>query len=159
MKWRHMLGTVRWSACATALACCTNLSLGAPQTYVPQVSTCDGFPRAGIDMAAGLCAGLVTAPAAGAFHSRRLKTPRMLLQLQDPNHWLVTDLGEWTAGRGKVWLMDVQRPGTVRLTVLVGGLTLPALLLRSWAAYRAIGCTSVVIRCRISFFPAVAICW
>jgi glucose/arabinose dehydrogenase len=107
------------------LACCTNLSLGAPQTYVPQVSTCDGFPRAGIDMAAGLCAGLVTAPAAGAFHSRRLKTPRMLLQLQDPNHWLVTDLGEWTAGRGKVWLMDVQRPGTVRLTVLVGGLTLP----------------------------------
>lgn len=125
MKCAATLAWIRWTVCATVLACCTNLSTAAPQAYVPQGSTCDGFPRAGIDMAAGLCAGLVIAPAAGAFHSRRLKTPRMLLQLQDPNLWLITDLGGWTAGRGKVWLMDVPRPGVAKLAVLLEGLTLP----------------------------------
>lgn len=49
----------------------------------------------------------------------------MLLQLQDPNRWLVTDLGGWTAGRGKVWLMDVRKPGAAHLTVLLKSLTLP----------------------------------
>jgi glucose/arabinose dehydrogenase len=125
MKRRSTPMAVWWVACATALACCTNPSFAARQTYVPQGSTCDGFPRAGIDMAAGMCAGIVTAPAQGAFHSRPVKTPRMLLQLHDPNRWLVTDLGEWTAGRGKVWLMDVPKPGEAHLAVLLRGLTLP----------------------------------
>lgn len=125
MKWGPTLGGIRWTICVAALACCANPSAAAPQTYVPQPSTCDGFPRAGVDMSAGLCAGLVIAPAKGAFHSRRLKTPRMLLQLREPSRWLVTDLGQWTAGRGKVWLMDVQRPDAVRLKVLLRGLTLP----------------------------------
>ena len=125
MKFGPMLGRIRRTVCATALACCTSLSVAAPQTYVPQGSSCDGFPRAGIEMATGLCAGLVTAPAEGAFHSRPMKTPRMLLQLQEPNLWLVTDLGGWIARRGKVWLMDVQSRGTVHLIMLLGGLTLP----------------------------------
>lgn len=125
MKWKTMRAWLRWAVCATILTCCTNISLAGPQTYVPRGSTCGGFPRAGIDMAPGLCAGLVIAPAEGAFHRRRLKTPRMLLQLKEPNLWLVTDLGGWTAGRGKVWLMDVRRPGAVHLKVLLAGLTLP----------------------------------
>jgi glucose/arabinose dehydrogenase len=96
-----------------------------PQAYTNLPTTCDGFPRAAIDMAVGLCAGLVTAPAQGAFRERLLKTPRMLLQLQDPASWLVTDLGSWTAGRGKVWLLTVSDRGEVTLKVLAAGLTLP----------------------------------
>ncbi len=97
----------------------------AAQRYVPQASTCDGFPRADIGMAEGLCAGLVLAPREGAFRSRLIKTPRMLLQLQDAKSWLVSDLGQWTAGRGKIWLMKVTGAGDVHLRVLVSKLTLP----------------------------------
>ncbi len=48
----------------------------AAQSYVPEASTCDGYPRADIGMAEGLCAGLVMAPKEGAFRSRQIKTPR-----------------------------------------------------------------------------------
>jgi glucose/arabinose dehydrogenase len=92
---------------------------------VPRDSTCDGYPRVDIGMSDGFCAGLVMAPKVGAFHSRLIKTPRMLLQLEDAQSWLVTDLGGWTAGRGKVWLMKVTSSGGVQLRALVSKLTLP----------------------------------
>jgi glucose/arabinose dehydrogenase len=76
-------------------------------------------------MAEGLCAGLVTAPKEGAFGKRQIKTPRVLFQLDDANSWLVTDLGGWTAGRGRIWLMKVNAPGDVQLQPLVSKLTLP----------------------------------
>src|SRR5262245_46917317 len=75
-----------------------------PQPYVAAASLCGGFPRAQIEMAAGFCAGIVLAPAPGGFRARRIKTPRMLLALDsDARHWLVSDLGGWTPGRGKIW--------------------------------------------------------
>src|ERR1700733_16315549 len=97
----------------------------APQSYVRQATTCDGYPRVAIDMAPGFCAGLVTSPANDDFRHRAMKTPRMLLQLKDEKRWLVTDLGVWTAGRGKVWLMEVGPSGEVSLKELLSGLTLP----------------------------------
>ena len=95
----------------------------AAQPYVRQATTCDGFPRLDIGMAAGYCAGLVMTPE--DFHHRQVKTPRMLLQLPDGRGWLLTDLGAWTAGRGKLWLMQVESPQQVRFKELLGGLTLP----------------------------------
>jgi glucose/arabinose dehydrogenase len=97
----------------------------APQPYVKEAGTCDGFPRLSIGMAPGYCAGLIAAPADGAFHSRQLRTPRMLLELTDGKAWLVSDLGSWTAKQGKVWRMSVDGATSVQLTVLVGGLSLP----------------------------------
>ena len=107
------------------LALCAGASAAAPQPYTLQAVTCDGFQRVNVDMAEGFCAGLVWAPQAGEFHSRLLKTPRMLLQLEEGRRWLVTDLGGWTAGRGKVWLLTVERSGETYVRRLMNGLTLP----------------------------------
>ena len=109
-----------------AVANCAGVAHAAsPQPYVSQASTCDGYPRAEIGMAEGLCAGIIMAPKEGAFRSRLIKTPRVLLQLEDTKNWLVTDLGQWTAGRGKIWLMKVGSAGDVQLQALVSKLTLP----------------------------------
>jgi hypothetical protein len=70
-------------------------------------------------MAPGYCAGLVFSPADDAFRTRLIKTPRMLLQLDD-KRWLLTDLGAWTDKRGKVWLIEVASPGTVHVSRAAG---------------------------------------
>lgn len=99
-------------------------AVAGPQPYVKQQGSCDGFPRLSIGMAPGYCAGLVFSPADDAFRSRVIKTPRMLLQLDD-KRWLLTDLGAWTDKRGKIWLIEVDSPGTVHIKEALGGLSLP----------------------------------
>jgi len=111
---------------AWVIACPAGLThAAAPQPYVPQASTCDGYPRVEMGLAEGFCAGLILAPKESAFRSRLIKTPRVLLQLEDAKNWLVTDLGGWTAGRGKLWLMTVSGAGEPQLRALVSKLTLP----------------------------------
>lgn len=114
------------------MAGCSRASpaVAAQQPYVRQDATCDGFPRVAVGMAAGYCAGLVMSPAGDDFHHRLIKTPRMLLQLPDGRSWIVTDLGGWTAGRGKLWLMEVDGPQQIRIKELLGGLTLPHTIAR-----------------------------
>ena len=122
---RRLLST---AVCKLALSCSLNTSqvrAAAPQPYVRQATTCDGFPRLAIAMAPGYCAGLVLSPAGGDFHHRLVKTPRTLLQLPDGRRWLLTDLGSWTAGRGKIWLLEVSSPQQVQIKQLLGGLTMP----------------------------------
>lgn len=96
-----------------------------PQAYVTQTTTCDGFPRVDVEMAPGYCMGLVFAPAATEFHRRRMRTPRVLLQLPDEKSWLVSDLGAWTDKLGKIWQLEVISRGNVRLREVLGGLALP----------------------------------
>jgi glucose/arabinose dehydrogenase len=110
---------------AVAAAFAASFAHAARQPYVPQASTCDGYPRLDIGMSEGLCAGLVMAPNDGAFGKRLVRTPRALLQLDDAQRWLVTDLGGWTAARGKIWVMEVASAREVRLRALVSNLTLP----------------------------------
>ena len=97
----------------------------ALQSYVREAASCDGFPRVAVETAPGFCMGVVMAPAQDEFHSRQIRTPRMLLQLRDTKRWLVTDLGGWTDKKGKVWLMEVESPDLVKLKLLLGGLALP----------------------------------
>lgn len=120
-------GTGRGRAAGLLLAAlfAANLAQAARQPYALDGSTCDGYPRVEIGMSAGLCAGLVLAPQDDAFGKRLIKTPRVLFQLEDAGSWLVTDLGNWTAGRGKVWLLKTGGAGDVRLQTLVSNLTLP----------------------------------
>jgi glucose/arabinose dehydrogenase len=108
-----------------AAAFVASAAQAARQPYVRGPATCDGFPRLEIGMSTGLCTGLVLAPAEAAFGKRLVKTPRALLQLDDKKSWLVTDLGGWTAGRGKVWLMEISSARDIRLRALVSNLTLP----------------------------------
>lgn len=75
-------------------------------------------------MAEGLCAGIVLAPAPGGFRARQIKTPRMLLEL-GARQWLISDLGGWTAGRGKIWRLDVAGNAKATTSALLTGLSMP----------------------------------
>ena len=99
------------------------------RTYVVGTDTCDGFARLPIGMAEGFCAGFVFGPTPGAFARRSLKTPRMLLPLAD-GRWLVTDLGQWSDGKGAVWLLEVGKDRAARLVPLLSGLTMPHTIVR-----------------------------
>ena len=125
MKPSRWIGAGRTAGLVLAAMFAASFARAAPQPYVVGASTCDGYPRVDIGMSTGLCAGLVVAPKDGAFGKRLIKTPRMLLQQQDAGSWLVTDLGGWTAGRGKVWLMTLDAARGVQLRALVSNLTLP----------------------------------
>jgi len=96
----------------------------AQKAYTVGRATCDGWPRAPIGMAPGMCAGIVYAPAPGAFAARQLKMPRTLLQLS-ARDWVVVDMGGWGNSQGSVWRMTAERGKPVRLVKLLGGLTMP----------------------------------
>lgn len=117
----------RSAIAAITLAWCAHVAplAAAPQPYVTQTATCDGFPRVDVDMAAGYCMGLVFAPPEAGFHQRLMRTPRILLQLPDQKSWLVSDLGAWTVKLGKIWLLEVNSPSNVQLREVIGGLALP----------------------------------
>ena len=102
------------------------LALAAPASAAPRAGyaldgkTCDGFPRAPIGMAKGLCAGLVLGPGPAA-----PRMPRTLMALDAKGtDWLVTDLGGWTAGKGAVWRLTLT-PGGATARRLLSGLAMP----------------------------------
>ena len=113
----------RTLVCALALVC--PLAVAAPQPYVRQATTCDGFPRVDVGMAPGYCAGLVLSAPGDDFRHRQIKTPRMLLQLPDGRRWILTDLGSWTAGLGKLWLLQIDAARQVQVKPLLSGLSMP----------------------------------
>jgi glucose/arabinose dehydrogenase len=120
--------TWRAAVALVALTCgggIVSRAVAAPQPYVRQDTTCDGFPRVAIGMAPGYCAGLVFAPHGDDFRHRLVKTPRMLLQLPDGRHWILTDLGAWTAGLGALWMLDLTNPKEPQIRALMSGLTMP----------------------------------
>lgn len=80
---------------------------------------CGGRPATLVRMADGYCLGLVWQRSDDG-----PRMPRDLLQLPDGD-WLVTELGNWTEGRGAVWRMSPAADGTVAWTRLIGGLTMP----------------------------------
>ena len=97
----------------------------AQKTYVTGRATCDGWPRAPIGMAAGMCAGIVYSPTPGQFAARQLRMPRTLLPLPGGKDWVVVDMGGWSDGQGSVWRMTAERGRPVKLVKLLGGLTMP----------------------------------
>ena len=125
MKRHSYTGTL--SLLALAWCAMAAPAVAAPQPYVRQETTCDGFPRVAIGMAPGYCAGVVFTPEGDDFRHRQVKTPRMLLQLPDGRHWILTDLGAWTAGLGRLWMLEVEKnsPKQVHVKVLMSGLTMP----------------------------------
>ena len=109
---------MRWLAALALLAV-----PAAAERYATSSDTCDGFPRAPIVMARGLCAGLVLAPPE-RFNSRELKFPRLLLQISDSD-WLVTDLVAWGARNGKVFRLTASPGASTVLKPLLIGLQMP----------------------------------
>lgn len=105
------------------------LCLAAPAVAAPYAveagKTCDGWPRAPIEMAPGLCAGIVVQPPPGRGLSiRKLRLPRTLVQLKNGD-WIVADLGGWDPEKGSVWRMRAERGKPPVLTPLLRRLTMP----------------------------------
>lgn len=101
-------------------------SAAQAQGYARDGRTCDGYPRAPIETARGVCAGLVLAPPpAGRAPSRRqIHLPRTLLPLPDGD-WLVADLGTWDPGRGSLWRLTPKPDGRPVLKRVLAKLDLP----------------------------------
>lgn len=103
----------------------------APAAAAPYVltpgQTCGGWPRLPIDMASGMCAGLVVGPPPGTsgLARRTLRMPRTLVQLPGGRDWIVADLGGWDPGKGSVWRLRAEAGKPVVLTPLLTGLTMP----------------------------------
>jgi glucose/arabinose dehydrogenase len=94
--------------------------------YARDGKTCDGYPRAPIETASGLCAGLVLAPPpAGLPPSKRtIRMPRTLLPLANGD-LLVADLGTWDPGRGSVWRLAPKPSGQPVLKRVLAKLDMP----------------------------------
>ena len=94
--------------------------------YARDGRACDGYPRAAIETAKGICAGLVLAPPpAGLPPSKRtIHMPRTLLALPGGD-WLVVDLGTWDPGRGSVWRLTPRPGGEPTLKRVLTRLDLP----------------------------------
>lgn len=93
---------------------------GRADSYRPTGVSCSGWPRVALGTADFVCAGLVATSDVATFK------PRALLELPGrPNEFLVTDLGNWSAGTGKLWYLDAREaPRSVFRPVLTG-LALP----------------------------------
>ena len=97
-----------------------------PQWGYARSGTCDGYPRAAIETAPGLCAGLALAPPATGLplSKRTIRMPRSLLMLPNGD-LLVSDLGAWTTGRGAVWRVTPKPGGQPVIRPLLRKLDMP----------------------------------
>jgi glucose/arabinose dehydrogenase len=87
--------------------------------YVVGTERCGGFPKLRIGMRAGYCAGLIASEHDG------LAFPRTIVQVPDTQLFVVTDLGGWGPGRGRLLLLDPQAPEGRRLKVLMSKVDYP----------------------------------
>ena len=95
-------------------------SRGIAATYPTSDTDCDGYPQVQVGTQTDTCLGLVTESSAVL----NWRKPRRIVQIPDTQQFVVTDMGGWTRGRGKVWLLDTStQPLTA--SVLLDGLKLP----------------------------------
>ena len=88
--------------------------------YTPLNQDCDGFAKVAVGSYKGTCVGLVN-------QFKGFKKPRKAIQL-DAHHLLVTDMGGWSANRGKLWLLKSTQPhlqGELTVTALLKKLDMP----------------------------------
>jgi len=120
---------IRPALAALAVLTCAVAAGSAPaaaqRTYATGAALCDGYPRAPIEMAPGMCAGIVITPKAGEFAKRPLKMPRTLLPLPGGRDWVVIDMGGWGDGQGSVWKLTAEKGKAPQLKRLLSGLTMP----------------------------------
>ena len=79
---------------------------------------CGSFARAPLDTPDWACVGIVAGPSQG------LVLPRAIVQIA-PRRFIVTDMGSWSPGSGRVLQLDVSGQGTAEVTVLYDRLDLP----------------------------------
>jgi hypothetical protein len=95
------------------------------RTFYTASGTCDGYPRAGIKMAPGFCAGIIVAPPATDFEGRTVLLPRVLLSLKGTRDFLLTDMGKWNSAGGKVFRISAEPGKPTVVTPLLADLYMP----------------------------------
>lgn len=81
---------------------------------------CGGFPRVPVETREGLCLGLVVQ----ASEQIPLVKPRTAIQVHGREVALIADMGGWSEGKGKLWLIDYSKSPPVA-NGLLSGLNLP----------------------------------
>jgi hypothetical protein len=109
-----------------SLAVADHAAPGRPGYVLDAQRPRDGYPRAPIETAKGVCAGFVLGPPPqGARASKRvLHLPRTLLPLPNGD-FLVADLGAWAPGQGSVWRLTPHSGQQSTLKPLLAGLDMP----------------------------------
>jgi glucose/arabinose dehydrogenase len=91
-------------------------AVGADRCGAPPLA----FPKLPIGMRPGYCAGLVASKDEG------LIFPRSIVQVPDTRLFVVTDMGKgWSAGQGRLLLLDPEAPEGKRIKVLLTKLDVP----------------------------------
>lgn len=118
-----------FAAFALALTAGAAQAQAIPQWGYARSGTCDGYPRAAIETAPGLCVGLALAPPPTGLplSKRTIRMPRSLLALPSGD-LLVSDLGAWTTGRGAVWRVTPKPGGQPVIRPVLRKLDMPATL-------------------------------
>ena len=117
--WRRLLGmAMLFLAASVGVA-----HAGAFGSDYEATGTCGGFPKAPIATPPWLCAAIVAGPDQG------LKFPRDVLEI-GPGHVLVTDMGGWKAGLGRILDITVAPNAEPVVTTLFAKLDQPNALQR-----------------------------
>ncbi len=79
---------------------------------------CGSFAKAPLETPNWACVGIVAGPAQG------LILPRAIVEIA-PRRFIVTDMGHWSPGKGRVLQLDVSEDGKAEVTALYDRLDLP----------------------------------
>lgn len=79
---------------------------------------CGSFAKAPLDTPSWACVGIVAGPSQG------LVMPRAIVEIA-PRRFIVTDMGSWSPGKGRVLQLDVSEQGAAEVIVLYARLDLP----------------------------------
>lgn len=104
---------------AHAVTSLATLSANA-QTYDSSYRSngqCGGFAKAPLDTPSWACVGIVAGPSHG------LVLPRAIVEIA-PRRFIVTDMGSWSPGKGRVLQLDTSEQGRAEVTVLYDRLDL-----------------------------------
>lgn len=77
------------------------------------------YPKLRIGMRDGYCAGLVASKQDG------LIFPRSIVQIPDQRQFVISDMGSWNPGQGRLLLLDPDAPEDKRITTLIDKMSLP----------------------------------
>ena len=121
-------------------------------SYPVSDSDCDGYPQAKIGTIEGTCMGVVVQES----ETVKWKKPRRIVQVPNTKKFIVTDMGGWKRGRGRVWLLDTSKT-PVKITSLIKDLKLPHGLEIGPKGMFYVGVTDKIFRFKLSGNRAVEI--
>lgn len=101
-----------------AVSCINSATAQTLGTAYRSDGRCGLFQKAAVNTPDWACVGIVAGPAHG------LVMPRAIVQVSS-QRFILTDMGSWSPGKGRVLQLELNSRGEVRITTLYDGLDLP----------------------------------